>query len=83
MTMRCPAKSRQGMALYISVLSTALLVSLLGLSALTIVRIERMKMAVTTDRRTARLNATSAVELALRVIANNELRSIRRQEGDG
>ena len=50
---------------------TALLVSLFGLSGLTLVRIERERASVTIDRVVARRNARSAVELALRVIAND------------
>ncbi len=59
------------MALYIMVMSTALIVSLLGLAGLTIVRIERKQASSMNDRVIARSNARSAVDLALRVIAND------------
>lgn len=48
-----------------------MIVSLLGIASLITVRIQRRQMAVSTDRRAARMNANSAVELALRVITNN------------
>ncbi len=64
-------RSRRGSALYITVLSTTLIVALLGLAGLTIVRIERLQTNISGDRRTARVNADSAVQLALRVIAND------------
>jgi hypothetical protein len=62
---------RRGAALYITVLSTALIVSLLGLTGLTIVRIERRQLDSSSDRETARMYANSAVELALRVLADD------------
>lgn len=62
---------RRGMSLYITVLSTTLIVSLLGLTGLTIVRIERKQASIMNDRLIARCNARSGVELALRVIAND------------
>lgn len=64
-------RGRRGTSLYITVLSTALIVSLLGLSGLTVLRIERKQSAVSNDRRTAKMNAASAVQWALRVIAND------------
>ena len=63
--------ARRGMSLYLTVMSTALTVSLFGLSGLTIVRIERKQTATSTEILDARANAASAVELALRVIAND------------
>jgi Tfp pilus assembly protein PilX len=63
--------ARRGMAIYFTVVSTALIVSLLGLTGLTLVRIERKQMAVSNERTAARMNARSAVDLALRVIAND------------
>lgn len=68
-----PAKKyrRRGMSLYITVMSTALIVSLLGITGLTLVRIERKQTSTVNDRLDARANARSAVELALRVIAND------------
>jgi hypothetical protein len=59
------------MALYLAVMSTTLVVSTLGLATLAVVRIERRQVSVTADRMVARTNARSAIELALRVIAND------------
>ena len=59
------------MALYIMVMSTALIVSVLGLAGLTIVRIERKQASSMNGRLIARSNARSAVDLALRVTAND------------
>jgi hypothetical protein len=67
---RCSG-NRGGSALYIAVLSTALIVSLLGLAGLTIVRIERRRVSTTNDILVARMNARSAVQLALRRIADD------------
>lgn len=64
-------RPRRGTALYLTVLSTALIVSLIGLAGLTIVRVERRQIDVSRDRRIARVHARSATELALRAIANN------------
>lgn len=63
--------ARRGTALYITVLSMALIVSLLGLAGLAIMRIELEQMETGNDRAAARQNARSAVDLALRVIAND------------
>ena len=71
MRTRRSANERRGTALYVTVLSTSLIVSVLGLAGLTLVKIERREMATGDDRRLARLNANSAVELALRVIDND------------
>ena len=54
-----------------TVLSTALIVSLLGLTGLTIVRIERRQAMASNDQSVARTHARSAAELALVVIAND------------
>ncbi len=62
---------RTGAALYVMVFSTTLIVSLLGLAGIAIVRIERLQAGGCDDMLRARLNARSAVELALRVIAND------------
>jgi hypothetical protein len=62
---------RQGAALYVSVMATAMIVTLLGLAGLQITRIERGQMTQGDDRKAARRNANSAVELALRVMAND------------
>jgi Tfp pilus assembly protein PilX len=59
------------MSLYVTVLATTLIVSLLGLTGLTVVRIERSRASVINDRVVARANARSAVELALRAIADD------------
>lgn len=52
-------------------MSTALIVSVLGLAGLTVLRIERKQMDVGSHRDVARMHANSAVELALRVIADD------------
>ena len=62
---------RNGAALYVLVLTTTLIVSLLGLAGIAIVRIERMQAGGVDDLLRARANARSAVELALRVVAND------------
>lgn len=62
---------RRGTALYVIVLSTALITSLLGLAALAVVRIERRQASTSNHLLDARMNARAAVELALRVIAND------------
>lgn len=62
---------RKGAGLYVMVLSTSLIVSLIGLTGLTIVRIERDRAANAADLLMARTNARTAVELALKVINSN------------
>ena len=62
---------RRGAALYVAVMFKALIVSLLGLSGLTLVRVERERATMVMDRFVARSNARSAVELALLVISND------------
>ncbi len=59
---------RQGAAIYISVLSTAVIVSLLGLTSVTLLRLERRHATSINDRLIARSNAGSAVEFALKKI---------------
>ncbi|MCM2374805.1 hypothetical protein [Aporhodopirellula aestuarii] len=59
---------RRGTALYISVVSTAMIVSLLGLAGMCIMRIERRHATSVNDRLIARSHAKSAVELGLRYI---------------
>lgn len=63
--------ARRGAALYALVMITALLCSVLGLAGLSVVRLERKQMQGSTDILDARQNARSAVELALRVLAND------------
>ncbi len=63
--------NRKGSALYLSVISTAMIVTLLGLAGLKITQIERGQMAAGSDQKAARMHANSAVELALRVLAEN------------
>jgi len=58
-------RSRSGAAIYIAVVFNALLVGLLGLSALSIVRIERRQSIACSDQMIARENASSAVAAAL------------------
>lgn len=67
---RSGRRSRRGAALYVTVLSTTLIVSLLGLAGMAVVRIERLNATAMEDVLRARQNARSAVELALRVVAN-------------
>lgn len=62
---------RRGMSLYVTVLTTAFIVSILALTGLNVVRIERRKASNVNDRIAARANARSAVELALCVIAKD------------
>jgi hypothetical protein len=65
------SRDRRGMALYIAVVSTTTIVSVLALSAMAVVRIERKQAVAIEDRMTARSNARSAVELALVALAND------------
>lgn len=62
---------RRGSALYMMVLSTALIVSLLGFVGMTLVRIDRQEVVISSELLEARANARSAVELALRELAND------------
>lgn len=65
------SRQRKGAALYLTVLSNALIVGLLGLAALTVVRIERRANTTSTDMIEAQLNAQSAVEHAMLTIKND------------
>jgi Tfp pilus assembly protein PilX len=65
------ASRRRGAALYVAVTATAMVVSVLALGALSIVRIERRQATTINTRLIARTLARSAVELALRTMANN------------
>lgn len=65
------ANLRRGVALYVSVLATATIVSVLALSAVAVVRLERKQAETINARLAARSNARSAAELALRVLNNN------------
>ena len=62
---RITRSKRRGMALYVSVMMTALLVSLLGLAGIAVVRIERIETESTNDLLRARLNARSVVDFAM------------------
>ncbi|MEX0725491.1 MAG: hypothetical protein WD065_04435 [Planctomycetaceae bacterium] len=62
---------RKGGALYITVLSMTLIISLLGLAGLGVVRIERKQSLSSTDMLAARANSRSGVELALSAIGSN------------
>lgn len=64
-------RRRRGMALYVSVMMTTLIVSLLGLAGIAVVRIERLELQSRGDMLAARRNAHSALELALVVLAND------------
>jgi hypothetical protein len=57
--------SRKGAAIYTAVVFNAMLVGVLGLSALSIVRIERKQSLTSSDQLIARQNAASAVASAL------------------
>ena len=59
------------MALYVTVMMTALIVSLLGMASIAIVRIERIESESANDMLLARLNAHSAIEFALVAINSN------------
>jgi hypothetical protein len=63
MTRRRP-KNRTG-GIYIAVLGTAMIIALLGMSALIGQRLQNRMLSAATDMRQAQLNANSAVELAL------------------
>jgi Tfp pilus assembly protein PilX len=63
--------TRRGAALYVAVTATAMVVSVLALGALSVVRIERRQATTINNRLIARTHARSAVELALRSIAND------------
>lgn len=65
---RPAASSRRGAVLYGAVLATALAVSLLSLSGLLLARVEHRASAASRQLLTARVNAQSAVQYALRRI---------------
>lgn len=62
-----PTMSRAG-GVYIVVLGTALIVSVLGMSTLVLQRLQSRQLSATGDMRQAQLNAEAAVELALLAI---------------
>ncbi len=64
-------RSRRGAALYVAVTTTTMIVSVLALTSLSIVRIERKQAAAINTRLLARSHARSAVELALARINGN------------
>lgn len=64
------ARQRRGGALYLTVVSTTLIVSVMAITALSIIRIERKRSANLSDIRQARTNAKSGVTFA---IANIEM----------
>lgn len=64
-------RRRSGSALYMTVLGTALIVSLLGLAGVTVARIERHKFADSSALIDARTYARAAVELGLHRINND------------
>ena len=61
-------RRRHGTALFMAVTGTTMIVSVLGLSAMAIVRIERRQATAINNRQLARSHARSAVELALQQI---------------
>lgn len=66
MTRSQPHPARRRGTAYVAVLGTTMLVTLMGVSALTVVRLERLAANATGDAERASLLAQSAVELALR-----------------
>jgi Tfp pilus assembly protein PilX len=68
---RPPQALRRGAALYVAVTGTTMIVSVLGLSAMAIVRIERQQAMSVNARQIARSHARSAVELGLQRINSN------------
>ncbi|QDU40150.1 hypothetical protein Mal4_45050 [Maioricimonas rarisocia] len=69
---RTPSRpERAGVALYSTVMATALLVSVLGLAGLTVVRIERQQAQGADQLLLARQKARSALELGLHAINND------------
>lgn len=85
-------KQRRGAALYLTVLSNTLLVGLLGLAALTIVRIERRNSDSNSDMVKAQLASHAAIELTIYDIQNdaswrtnytNNVESTAQAFGDG
>jgi hypothetical protein len=73
-------RTRRG-GVYISVLGAAMLVSLIGLTALAAVRLERVSIATTADAEQARLYAQSAVELGAQLVQNDPLWRTTRTSG--
>ena len=71
---RCAARrgrQRRGAALYATVLSTALIVSLLSITGLMLARVELRAGTNNNQLLTARTNAQSAIQFALRTINSN------------
>lgn len=68
---RPPQALRRGAALYVAVTGTTMIVSVLALSSMAIVRIERQQATAVNSRLLARSHARSAVELALRKMASD------------
>jgi len=68
-TTQLPASRRGG--IYIAVLGSSMLVTLIGLSALAMVRAQRLAVERAIDTDAARLYAESAVELGIQWIASN------------
>jgi len=66
----CGPPLRRG-SIYVAVLGTAVLVVIIGLSALTLVRVQRRDAEQVYELAQARLHARSAIELGLLAIAND------------
>ena len=64
-------KHRRFASTYIMVLGTTLIITVIGLSALAVVRVERFTSEGTADLAQARLNALSAIEMGLHTIAGD------------
>lgn len=65
---RIAKRHRRGAALLMTVLATCLVVSMLAFAGVSLVRVERQRVAEINDRLTARSHARSAVELGLQAI---------------
>jgi hypothetical protein len=69
--MTCQPRTNRRAGVYIAVLGTALLVTLIGLAALAAVRVQRATATASMDLAKARLYAQSAVQLALQTMRSD------------
>lgn len=72
--------TRRG-GIYIAVLGAGMLVTLIGLTALAAVRIQRLTVSTATDAEQARLYAQSAVELGAQLVRSDPLWRVTRTNG--